>query len=302
MVDNDLPREKREMLEICAKDFMVTLRLYEENSASSSFEEGGGGGGGGISADKAAMLTLLPSRRLTGTAQDLLVTFGRTFNPHNHRYHRHNDNEKGGIDSHGRKNDRNVNFGRRRKVLGSWTSSERPRDVIQPMFQLSLVGYSVDNSSNSNATSNSNSNTAGNVYEDQSSSGAHLKGADETHRNDLEYRVYVRLLPIRVYLDDYIVSFCKRLVPASHSPSQPTAATGEKKKEEENNKPELANNLTYFQSVTLASTEIKVDYRASEVNLRALQAGRYEIIIKYAYIHTYIHINTYTYIYIHTHT
>jgi hypothetical protein len=156
------------------------------------------------------------------------------------------------------------------------------------MFQLSLVGYNVDSS---NTRESGSSKVGLNEGDNEKSTFAHHQDAEIDATNsssDLEYRLYVRLLPIRCYLDDYIVSFCKRLVPASNPSPQSTTATADRKDENQqtDSLPEVAkpvrsgqgaDNLTYFQSITLASTDIKVDYRASEVNLRALQAGTYSM-------------------------
>ena len=190
-----------------------------------------------------------PSQRLTCSVQDLLVTFGRITNNY-HNFNRNNE-RRNQLHRKGRQSER----GRRRKVLGIWNSSEKPRDILLPMFQLFLVGYNVDN---------------GNLHL-QPSDGQEMDENGPKQSSEMEYRLSVRLLPIRCYLDDYIVNFCKRLIPKTvKSASQVTVTDDKKQKRNESGQADLV----YFQSITLASTDIKIDYRASAVNLRSLQAGK----------------------------
>lgn len=235
------------MLEICTKDVLATLRLYESSRVRSNNSQRLDNDGPTVS------IVVLPSKRLTLSAQELLVTFGsnqstqkNTSNTSNKNVHKSGDSGRNG---------------RRRKVLGLWNSADKPRDIIQPMLQLTLVGYD----SSSQMGGGSDSRDGGDASGKGSSGGG----------GSLEHRLHVKLLPLRCYLDDFLIKFIKRLVPiastTSNGESAPkTPPTVTPASSEEGAK---SGQRMYFQCISIASTDIKIDYRASTVNLRALQSG-----------------------------
>jgi autophagy-related protein 2 len=105
----------------------------------------------------------------------------------------------------------------------------------------------------------------------------------------LEHRLYVRVLPLRCYLDEHVISFAKALAALNASPANATtlaqaeATSGVNEARDSSNSAAVvavppdaaANKELYFQSVLIAAVEIKIDYRASTVNVQALHKGDY---------------------------
>lgn len=96
----------------------------------------------------------------------------------------------------------------------------------------------------------------------------------------MEHRLYVRILPLRCYLDEGVISFAKQL--AANAANNSKAAAGSASGEETIPATEGTAPLNiqpkedlFFQSIMITATEIKIDYRASSVNIQALNAGDY---------------------------
>lgn len=133
----------------------------------------------------------------------------------------------------------------RKKVLGLWQNQERPRDSSQPVLKVTMLGFRDSNYSVSAS----------------------------------EYRLKVSILPIRCFFSSELLDFIKELIggilsSASHSvncSSQgdndiATAVEGEEREV----KPEGG---IFFQHVVVTATQLKIDYQASYVNLKALREG-----------------------------
>jgi hypothetical protein len=189
-------------------------------------------------------LSTLPHERITVSVQEFLVTFG----------HSNATSTSNAI----------LPNQRRKKVLGYWKSSQHPRDQAQPMVKLTLLGY------------RDASRTAPQLL----SAAARNERGLQLSNNSSEYRVHGFALPLRLFLSDEVVRFLKQIVDenkptsssaGSNSTASAAAATS--------NAPEAkaGGEFTdaYFQQVTLAALALKIDYRASAVNLRALQQGDY---------------------------
>lgn len=178
-------------------------------------------------------LTMAPAERITFSVKDFLISFGP------------------------------CDVGRRKKVLGSWLSSSRPRDASQPMVRLTMLGYKDPTSSSA---------TNGDVV------------------NTPEYRVHFAALPLRCFLSDEVINFVRQIVeentaksPLSES-GDATSAQGAEDRSKLESPPTVATTNVdvaapagevYFQQVIIASTAVKIDYRASAVNLKALHQGDY---------------------------
>jgi len=78
---------------------------------------------------------------------------------------------------------------------------------------------------------------------------------------DKEYRMELELLPLRCYLDYNLISCVRWLVETSHSISR------------DNNPNESSGRKMFFQSCSTNSVDIKIDYRATYLNLAALSKG-----------------------------
>jgi hypothetical protein len=109
----------------------------------------------------------------------------------------------------------------------------------------------------------------------------------------MEHRLYVRILPLRCYLSEEVISFAKGLaatsdrVQSSHATTATTAAdpsttgktgnTGSSSNGDaavaQAEPREQAGQELYFQTVMVTATDIKIDYRASTVNIQALHSG-----------------------------
>lgn len=177
----------------------------------------------------------LPTQRISVSAQDFLISFGSLRGP-------------------------------RKKVLGYWKSLKMPRDIHEPMLQMVLLSYSDDEE-------------------------AAASGGPST-----EYRLYLTLLPLRCYLSDELISFIKNISKVLSNKSKKeqyssaikhsSVATDEVASQAATigktpgsgaavgptNEP--AESL-YFQYVSIAPVQMKIDYIASGLNFQALQAGDY---------------------------
>ena len=148
-------------------------------------------------------------QRISVSAQDVIISFNES------------DNQK-------------------RKVLGTWSSTTKPKSTTHPFIQLSLVSY--EDTSNKDA--------------------------------GLESRLYIMIMPIRCFLDDAIVSFVKDLLQPfinESSSSQPSKEVKAEVKEPNQSSP----SLIYFQYVSVSSIDLKINYKGSSINLNALHKGDY---------------------------
>lgn len=127
-------------------------------------------------------LIILPYQRLSLNVTDFLISFQR--------------------------------FGsRRKKVLGWWrTSPGKPRTLGSPVLSMTMLGYLPSNlSSLSNENQRiRNTNNCSQATDDDPvvSNSSIVIGKDE---ESLEHRVGVTMLPLRVYLDPYLITFMKQL-------------------------------------------------------------------------------------------
>jgi hypothetical protein len=98
----------------------------------------------------------------------------------------------------------------------------------------------------------------------------------------IEHRMFVAIIPLRVYLDGNFISFVKDLVPAPtptvgidcNSNSTATTSpsvTGQPPNSNESG--DVQPNAFYLQYVQLSSIDIKIDYLPSAVNFAALKQG-----------------------------
>eukprot|EP01032_Pedospumella_encystans_P008179 gene8179-9738_t len=162
----------------------------------------------------------LPTQRVVCSTQDFLVSFGKV-----------------GM--------------RRKKVLGSWISLNRPRDNLEPVLRVAFLAYESPPITN-NITPSANPVAP-----------------------SMEHRLYIRVLPLRCYLDEDLISFAKSLVPPPvHSATPDTV----KPSATEDTTPDAAgvsSDDLYFQSVMITAVELKIDYRASSVSITALHGGDY---------------------------
>jgi autophagy-related protein 2 len=145
----------------------------------------------------------------------------------------------------------------------------RPRDTLEPAVRIAFLAYE-------------NAPIAGETSEN-----------GDPPAVALEHRLYVRVLPVRVYLDEQVISFAKTLAVANAGPKKDTTAAVTKEGgkgsvgADEAASADPAEDLTtvatapsgdkelYFQSILIAAMEIKIDYRASTVNIQALHHGDY---------------------------
>ena len=196
---------------------------------------------------------LIPIQRLTLNIDDMLISFQR--------------------------------FGyRRKKVLGWWRSQARPRGASVPLLKVIMVGFPLKMNLPNNTTSTSTSK---------------LKKLDDsiiipadvpTDEEEMEHRVMIQLLPLRCFIDPYIINFIielgqrqlaidqmklcipvdeadllesNNLIQSSNITSNDTIKQNETK------------TLMYFRSVTIQQFDIKIDYHSDELNINLLKNGDY---------------------------
>lgn len=307
-----LPRNQRDMLDIAAKDIFLCIRMYDNlldrteksklQQQHSLFLEGNATTTDSNAAKSdhhnrdPTVLCALPIQRIVSSVQDFLVSFGKV-------------------------------GARRRKVLGSWISSNKPRDVHQPMLRCALLAYedpplpiaiySQSHSDNNSRSSNnindynidnySKSGDESAAPSDEISDNVAEKDSTANEENSdngtkviktasvavLEHRLYVRILPLRCYLDEQLVSFAKGLASTTTAPLPRSVNKDESVKNHSSSSginhevtPSTAagaaaavNNEKrsgfYFQCIMVTATEIKIDYRASGLNIQALHSGDY---------------------------
>jgi hypothetical protein len=240
------------MLDATFKDLFFCIRMYDNSRAGS-----------------VPVVYSLPMQRIAISALDFLVSFGKVGK-------------------------------RRKKVLGSWISlnryvsctcthitphsasfcvayvlmgctircalcAHRPRDTLEPVLRVAFLAYENPPITDGDATSAAESPIV------------------------LEHRLYVRVLPLRCYLDEQVISFAKALAalnagPASApAPAEADRTTSASSQGVDPSSPAFvaatpdaaASKELYFQSVLIAAVEIKIDYRASTVNVQALNQGDY---------------------------
>lgn len=122
----------------------------------------------------------------------------------------------------------------RRKLVGLWHSPSRPRDALQPAISVSLIGYME-------------------------------------RSTPIEYRMKVAVLPLRCHLTSEFLDFSKKLMEhANRNPSEEASAQADQPAGSE---AQENSGACYFQIVDVSSTELKIDYHASHVNLKALREG-----------------------------
>lgn len=93
--------------------------------------------------------------------------------------------------------------------------------------------------------------------------------SNNTSSPTMEHRLYIRVLPLRCYLDEELITFAKSLAPP---PAHSTAPEPTTKTTTTNTS---SSNDLYFQSVMITALELKIDYRASSVSITALHNGDY---------------------------
>lgn len=92
---------------------------------------------------------------------------------------------------------------------------------------------------------------------------------------DLEHRLYVRILPLRCYLDEQIILFAKSLAATSTTTSTTTSTASNTTTDTTTAVAVAPSKEPYFQSIMISAVELKIDYRASTVNIAALHQGDY---------------------------
>lgn len=160
---------------------------------------------------------------------------------------------------------------RRIKVLGWWKSSI-PREPGIPLLHVILVGYPT--------------NDPRIFYNNMGNS-----KIDEY----IEHRVVIALLPLRVYLNPFLIDFLKQLAERQKSIDQSSKSRAKSKISKErdfNSEPSpndavakeltntrdqssVINNVMYFQMISVRKFDIKIDYNPAEINLQALNQGDY---------------------------
>ena len=124
----------------------------------------------------------------------------------------------------------------RNKVLGAWKSSQRQWDDTKSIIKCTLLSYGD-----------------GNQHHNQAS-------------NKAEYRLYVALLPLRCFLTEEVIVFVKGLAQSQHLHEISTENSLSDSSLEVGN---------YFQTIVIEQTDLKIDYKASHVNVTSLQNGDY---------------------------
>jgi hypothetical protein len=146
---------------------------------------------------------------------------------------------------------------RRKKVLGWWRIPGKTRDMNTPMLQAILVGYSTKDI-------NGISSTSKKVTADS---------------DNLEHRVAVSILPLRCYLNPYLVDFLKDLANRQTTIDKKSASrkavTCTASADKAEAKETTSSHLMFFQMITIRAVDIKIDYAPAGIDLRALHAGDY---------------------------
>lgn len=91
----------------------------------------------------------------------------------------------------------------------------------------------------------------------------------------MEHRLYIRVLPLRCYLDEDLISFAKSLVPPPSATSDTVKPSATEDTKPAAASPGASSSDLYFQSVMITAVELKIDYRASSVSITALHGGDY---------------------------
>lgn len=157
-----------------------------------------------------------------------------------------------------------------RKVLGAYKSSIKPREINTPFITLNMIGYCVAGPDGGNESG----------------------GTDATDRFRVEYRLYVALIPLRVYLDKHFINF----VQSTHAlfqlllggDARETAVEASEDRKEpplemqpivqalpQNQVQAQAQSTLYFQVVEIKPIELKLDYISTSIDFMALQQGDY---------------------------
>lgn len=221
-----LPREEKDMVDLSFKDFIFSLRTYDDVDFRKLAVDPITG--------QSVIAHYVPAQRMLISAYDMLVSFGRVGK-------------------------------RRKKVLGQWATPLRPRNYLQPLIQVALVAYP--------ASIPLEKLDIGNISEEV----------------PLEYSIFMRMLPVRCYLDYHLIEFFRKFSVKSESTNsnESDSVDENSQDDEEENEPvskhiSLISSSTttsdsrfVIKSLSVAQTDIKIDYTGSLFNINALKTGDY---------------------------
>jgi autophagy-related protein 2 len=131
----------------------------------------------------------------------------------------------------------------RNKVLGAWKSSQRPWDDTKYMMSCTLLSYATQNPDFSGIP------------------------VDSDTSSKLEHRLYISLMPLRCFLTEEFIHFIKGI-------AEGQTAGNNNGTDLPSSRPPTEVNL-YFQTIVMDQADMKINYKASAVNIGSLQNGDY---------------------------